>query len=161
MWCDWSYDMAHSPITAIPTPSSAPPSILSHQGSGLRTSLDSPRPCQLIHSSCLSNSSLNSMPTMSFQPPLWTPTFSDLHENLASPQNTLLPWSPAVLIPTYLKPGSKRSILLAPHCCFKLSPFHLPIQVPALVALRPSSYATFYPPSLLFPASLPWSLFIS
>lgn len=53
------------------------------------------------------------------------------------------------------------SILLVPHCCFKQFLSRLPTQIPAPAMLRLSSYATFHPSSLLFPASLPWSLSIS
>lgn len=42
-------------------------------------------------------------------------------------------------------------MLLAAHCCFKLLPSSLSTQIPDLLTLKPSSYATFYPFSLLMP----------
>lgn len=42
-------------------------------------------------------------------------------------------------------------MLLAARCCFKLLPSSLSTQIPDLLTLKPSSYATFYPFSLLMP----------
>lgn len=73
--------------------------------------------------------------------PSWKPGFPPKHAP---------PLEPSCSHPTYLKPESKISILLAPRCCFKQFLSCLPTQIPALGTLGPSSYATFYPSSLLF-----------
>lgn len=82
-------------------------------------------------------------------PPLWTLTFCDLDGNLAYPKGIPSPIAPCPH-PIYIsRSGSKVSMLLAVHCCFKLLPSCLPTQISDLVTLKTSSYATSYPPSLL------------